>query len=89
MDEVFHVSTRTAIIKSCKRIAKRAGIYINVSFHNSLQTFATITLIACKDIKMVSQLLGHSRVEVIQVYAEVQMVNKVGAVNNLNGKFDK
>ena len=44
---------------------------------------------ACKDIKMISKLLDHSRVVVTQVYAEVQMANKVEVVNHLNGNFDK
>ena len=86
-DKVFSVPTRNAIQFSCKWIAKKAGIDKNVSFHTSRHTFATITLQACNDIKMVSKLLGHSSVETTQIYAEVQMVNKVDAVNRLNGKF--
>lgn len=87
-DKVFAVPTRNAIIHSCKWIAKRAGINKNVSFHTSRHTFATLTLQACKDIKMVSQLLGHKSVETTQVYAEVQMANKVEVVNHLNGNFE-
>ncbi len=87
-DKVFAVPTRTAIITSCKWIAKRAGINKNVSFHTSRHTFATLTHQACRDIKMVSQLLGHKSVETTQVYAEVQMANKVEVVNHLNGNFE-
>lgn len=87
-DKVFNVPTRNAIINSCKWIAKRAGINKNVSFHTSRHTFATLTLQACKDIKMVSELLGHKSVETTQVYAEVQMASKVDAVNHLNGNFE-
>lgn len=86
-DKVFDVPTRTAIHFSCKWIAKKADIQKKVSFHTSRHTFATITLQACNDIKMVSKLLGHRSVETTQIYAEVQMINKVDAVNHLNGKF--
>lgn len=70
-----------------KEIGDVCGIRKNLTFHLARHTFVTLTLQACKDIKMVSQLLGHKSVETTQVYAEVQMANKVEAVNHLNGNF--
>lgn len=88
-DLVFNLPTNTAIQTSCKWIAKRAGIDKNVSFNTSRHTYATLTLEACHDIKMVSKLLGHKSVLTTQVYAEVQMASKVKAVNNVNGNFGR
>lgn len=86
-DSVFHLPTNNAIRRSVDWIARKAGITKDICFHTSRHTFATLTLLACKDIQMVSQLLGHKSVVTTQIYAEVQMVSKVEAVNTLNGNF--
>lgn len=87
-DSVFHLPTNNTIRCSVDWITRKAGITKDICFHTSRHTFATLTLLACKDIQMVSQLLGHKSVLTTQIYAEVQMVSKVEAVNTLNGNFD-
>lgn len=85
--QVFHLPSPTAVYASCKWIAKRAGINKNVSFHTSRHTFATLTLSACNDLKLVSELLGHKSVKTTQRYAEVMLANKAEAVNRVERVF--
>ena len=84
---VFHLPTATAVHSSCKWIAEHAGINKNVSFHTSRHTFATLTLSACNDLKLVSELLGHKSVKTTQRYAEVMLANKTEAVNQVETVF--
>lgn len=84
---VFHLPTATAVYCSCKWIAEHAGIKKNVSFHTSRHTFATLTLSACNDLKLVSELLGHKSVKTTQRYAEVMLANKTEAVNRVETVF--
>ena len=84
---VFHLPTATAVHTSCKWIAEHAGINKNVSFHTSRHTFATLTLSACNDLKLVSELLGHKSVKTTQRYAEVMLANKTEAVNQVETVF--
>ena len=84
---VFHLPTATAVFASCKWIAERAGIKKDVSFHTSRHTFATLTLSACNDLKLVSELLGHKSVKTTQRYAEVMLSSKTEAVNRTETVF--
>jgi len=54
-----------------QRVAKAAGIKKHITFHSSRHTFATLTLKACKDLYIVSKLLGHASINTTKVYAEV------------------
>lgn len=84
---MFHLPSATAVHANCKCIAKHAGINKNVSFHTARHTFATLTLSACNDLKLVSELLGHKSVKTTQRYAEVMLANKADAVNRVNAVF--
>ena len=86
-DKVFNLPTDTAIQTDCKWIAAHAGIQKNVSFHTSRHTFATLTLAASHDIKLVSRLLGHQSVTTTQVYAEVLPEIKMHAMTALANQF--
>lgn len=82
---VFHLPQYTWLNNSLQRIVKAAGIQKSVSFHTSRHTFATLTHSVCKNIKVVSNLLGHRSVETTQRYAGVidekrtEVVNKLGS----------
>ena len=84
---VFHLPTATAVHFSCKWIAEHAGINKNVSFHTARHAFATLTLSACNDLKLVSELLGHKSVKTTQRYAEVMLADKTNAVNRAEKVF--
>ena len=82
---VFHLPQYTWLNNSLRRIMKAAGIQKSVSFHTARHTFATLTQTSCKNIKVVSDLLGHDSVETTQRYADVyddaraEVVDKLGA----------
>ncbi len=69
------ISSATAHInKNLKKLAKRADIEKNLTFHTSRHTFATRALRKGMRIEHVSKLLGHRDIKVTQIYAKI--VNK-------------
>lgn len=64
--------------------AKSANINKKVTFHIARHTFATLTITRINDIYTVSKLLGHSNVQVTQIYAKVVEKKKQEAVNALD-----
>jgi integrase/recombinase XerD len=62
---------KTSINSSLKKIAKKAGIKKNMSFHTSRHTFATWALRKGIRIEYVSKLLGHSSIKETQIYAKI------------------
>ena len=68
-----------------RRIAKSAKIEKHVTFHTSRHTFATLTLRACKDLYVVSRLLGHASINTTRVYAEVMDSSLDEAISKQDG----
>ena len=67
--------------------AKAAGIDKHFTFHTARHTFATMMLTLGADLYTTSKLLGHSDVQVTQVYAKIVNRKKDEAVNLVNGLF--
>ena len=84
---IFAVPCLSSCDRSLKRLAKRAGIEKNISFHTSRHTFATLSLAASGDIYTVGKLLGHTSVKSTQIYADVLQETKMEAINNLDMAF--
>ena len=71
-DEVFtKLPQQSSLNDFVQRLAKAAGIEKHITFHSSRHTFATLTLKACKDLFVVSKLLGHANINTTKVYAAV------------------
>lgn len=64
-----------------RRIEELSGIKKHITFHVSRHTFATMAITYGADLYTVSKLLGHSNVQVTQVYAKIVDENKRKAVN--------
>lgn len=71
-----------------KRWAKRAGIEKDVCFHVSRHTFATALLTLGADLYTTSKLLGHTKLETTQIYADIVSQKKADAVNVLGKAFE-
>lgn len=72
-----------------KKWVKEAGITKHVSYHVSRHAFATMSLTLGSDIYTTSQLLGHSNVEVTQVYAKIIDQKKIEAVYMVDKLFEE
>ncbi len=86
-DHVFPISTLGCCDRVLKRMAKRANITKQVSFHTARHTFATLAFEAGGELLTVSSLLGHTSVKTTERYAEVKMDKKVNAVNLVSEVF--
>ena len=86
-DRVFDLPSPTYINVILKPWAKAAGIDKHFTFHTARHTFATMMLTLGADLYTTSKLLGHSDVQVTQVYAKIVNRKKDEAVNLVNGLF--
>lgn len=82
-DFVFNLPSQSSCLKTLKTWTKKAGIQKNITWHSSRHSFATNLLISNTDIKTVSSLLGHSKLEHTQKYTHVVSELKKRAVNSL------
>lgn len=65
----------------------KAGITKPITFHCSRHTFGTMMLILGADIYTTSKLLGHTKVEVTQIYAKIINKKKDDAVSLIDQAF--
>lgn len=86
-DKVFHLPAKANVDAALKRIAKRAGIEKNISFHTSRHTFGTLIQAATGDIETTKKLMGHKSLKSTAVYADVLTEEKVKAVCNAQSAF--
>jgi integrase/recombinase XerD len=68
---VFNLPSFTGCLKTLKNWATRAGINKNITWHSARHSFGTILLMNKTDIKTVSSLLGHSKLEHTQKYTHL------------------
>jgi integrase/recombinase XerD len=68
---VFILPTLTGCLKTLKIWTKKAGITKNITWHSARHSFGTILLMNKTDIKTVSSLLGHSKLEHTQKYTHL------------------
>jgi integrase len=67
---------------------KAAGITKNITFHSSRHTYATMLLTLGVDIYTVSKLLGHTKIETTQIYAQIINKKKDDAVSLIDNIFN-
>lgn len=70
LDPINHLSTRQ-LSRTCRDIAKSAGLTKKVTMHTLRHSFATHLLESKVDIRVIQTLLGHSRLSTTALYAQV------------------
>ncbi|MDD3369136.1 MAG: tyrosine-type recombinase/integrase, partial [Lachnospiraceae bacterium] len=60
--------TKSTLEKDAKEIGKRAKAHLSTTVHVYRKTFASVTYLKTKDIKLVSKLLGHANTAVTEKY---------------------
>ena len=86
-DKVFHLPAKANVDAALKRIAKRAGIEKNISFHTARHTFGTLIQATSGDIETTKNLLGHQSLKSTVIYADVPTEEKNQAIGNLSSAF--
>ena len=81
---VFSLPMFDAMTKNVKRWGKEAGISKNISFHTARHTFATLLLTIDVNLAFIQKLLGHSRIQTTQIYADIIDNKLIEAANKLN-----
>ena len=87
-EKVFTLPTICGTNKNVKKWAERAGIEKHITFHCARHTFATLMLTLGADLYTTSKLLGHSDIQVTQIYAAIVDKKKQEAVDLLSGILD-
>ena len=82
-ENVFNLPSDTTCRKDLKDWAIAAGIPKKITWHSARHSFATILLMNNNNIKTVSNLLGHSKLEHTQKYTHVVDELKKKAVEGL------
>lgn len=83
-EHVFHLPRKTWLRNALIRILRAAGIDKHITFHSSRHTFGTLATAACRDLKVVSSMLGHQSIRNTQIYADVMIDSKQNAISKLS-----
>lgn len=75
------------INRPVKRWVEASGITKHITFHCSRHTFGTMMLTLGADIYTTSKLMGHTKVEVTQIYAKIINKKKDDAVSLIDQAF--
>lgn len=84
----FDLPTTPSVIgRALRKWAEAAGIEKHISFHSSRHTFGTMMLTLGADLYTTSKLMGHSNVQVTEVYAKIVDKKKEEAINLIDNLF--
>lgn len=82
-DFIFHLPSDTMCLKALRHWTKRAGIDKHITWHCGRHSFATLLLSNGANIKVVSELLGHSSLKFTEIYVRAVDELKKEAINSL------
>jgi integrase len=82
-DFIFHLPSDTMCLRALRRWTKRAGIEKHITWHCGRHSFATLLLSNGANIKVVSELLGHSSLKFTEIYVRAVDELKKEAINSL------
>ena len=82
-DYIFHLPSDTMCLKALRHWTARAGIDKHITWHCGRHSFATVLLSNGANIKVVSELLGHSSLKFTEIYVRAIDELKKDAINSL------
>lgn len=82
-DYIFHLPSDSMCLKALRHWVKRAKINKHITWHCGRHSFATALLNNGSNIKVVSELLGHSTLKFTEVYVRAVNELKKEAINSL------
>ena len=82
-DFIFHLPSDTMCLRALRHWTKRAGIDKHITWHCGRHSFATVLLSNGANIKVVSELLGHSSLKFTEIYVRAVDELKKEAINSL------
>ena len=82
-DLIFHLPSSMMCLKALDRWTKRAGIDKHITWHCGRHSFATMILTNGANVKVVSELLGHSSLRFTEIYVRAMDEAKKNAINSL------
>lgn len=82
-EKIFKLPCLSTILKYLREWVSSAGITKHITTHCGRHTFATLSISNGIDLYTVSKLMGHSKIEVTQIYAKIVDQKKIEAVNKL------
>ena len=80
-------TTPSVIARALRKWTDSAGIKKHISFHCSRHTFGTMMLTLGADLYTTSKLMGHSNIQVTEVYAKIVDKKKEEAINLIDNLF--
>lgn len=82
-DLIFHLPSSMMCLKALDRWTKHAGIDKHITWHCGRHSFATMILTNGANVKVVSELLGHSSLRFTEIYVRAMDEAKKKAINSL------
>lgn len=82
-DLIFHLPSDTMCLKALRHWTKKAGIGKHITWHCGRHSFATMILTNGANVKVVSELLGHSSLRFTEIYVRAMSDAKKKAINSL------
>lgn len=80
-------TTPSVIARALRKWIEAAGIDKHISFHCSRHTFGTMMLTLGADLYTTSKLMGHSNIQVTEIYAKIVDKKKEEAINLIDSMF--
>ena len=80
---LFILPSHPTCLKALRTWTKEAGISKHITWHCARHTFATNILKNGADVRVVSDLLGHSSLKYVEIYTRAIDKKKIQAVNSL------
>lgn len=75
--KIFKIYVNQVTNRRLKEIMKKVSIHKNISFHCARHTFATVCITLGIPIEVISNILGHTKIQTTMIYIKILNEKKV------------